>query len=205
MVIDFEQLSGIDGYRWLTRLVIPRPIGWVSTISADGKTNIAPFSWFQTVGSRPPMLMVAVGKRKNASGALVAKDTARNAEATRECVIHLPERAQIEACVKTSADLPPEQSEFDFAGLTAVPASKVGPPRVEGCRVAFECAVEELIEREGWRTSLIIARILCAHVDPSLIADDGGLKVDDWRPIARLGGSQYAELGERFELERPSH
>lgn len=206
MKIDVAALSGVEAYKWLVQLVVPRPIGWVSTVDEEGRPNLAPFSWFQTICSTPPILLIACGYRKTPGGELIDKDTLRNAEATGQCVIQLAERAQIGQLVATAADLPPGASEFEHAGLEPVPSELVAPPRVSGARVAFECEVEEVVRREGWKTSLLFARVVLAHVDDALIADPeagpAGFDAAAWAPIARLGGTHYAELGERFEVSR---
>jgi flavin reductase (DIM6/NTAB) family NADH-FMN oxidoreductase RutF len=203
MILNFATISGLDAYRWMVKLVVPRPIGWVSTVDLQGRPNLAPFSWFQSVCTSPPTLMLAAGYRKNTDGELVPKDTVSNAEQSGECVIQLAQRDQIEALVKTSASLPYGQSEFDHAGLEAVPCQLVKAPRVKGAAVAFECKVEEILIREHWKTRLIFARVLCIHIDDSLMGDDGEFIQEKWKPISRLGGNSYAEIGERFDLKRP--
>jgi len=202
MQVDFSTLGGLAAYQWLTRLIVPRPIGWISTVDLQGRPNLAPFSWFQSVASSPPLLLIAAGYRRNAEGETVSKDTVQNAVATGELVIQLVEQDQAEAMVKTSAELPKGQSEFDFAGLECSQSEMVSPPRVVGARVAFECRVEEVIAREHWKTELLLARVLCAQVDDSLLGADGFPDAELWRPIARLGGDNYAAIGELFRLER---
>jgi flavin reductase (DIM6/NTAB) family NADH-FMN oxidoreductase RutF len=203
MILDFAELSALDSYLWMVKLVVPRPIGWVSTVDEQGRSNLAPFSWFQSVCTGPPMLMIAAGYKKNENGKLVSKDTVNNAEKTGELVIQLAQRDQIEALVQSSASLPPGVSEFDHAGLEEVPGTHVGVPRVKGAAVAFECKMEEIFIREKWKTQLIFARVLCVHIDDQLVNSEGDFNLDKWQPIARLGGNTYAEIGERFELKRP--
>lgn len=203
MILDFSSLNPRDTYLWMVKLVVPRPIGWVSTIDAQGRPNLAPFSWFQSVCTGPPILMIAAGSKRGADGQLGPKDTVVNARETGELVIQLAQRDQIEALVKTSADLPRGESEFDHAGLEAIPGTQVKAPRVKGAAVAFECVTEEIFIRDHWKTQLIFAKVLCAHIDESLLDDSGDFVQEAWKPIARLGGNSYAELGERFDLTRP--
>ncbi|MDF1665728.1 MAG: flavin reductase, partial [Planctomycetota bacterium] len=106
MILDFSSLNPMDTYLWMVKLVVPRPIGWVSTIDARGRPNLAPFSWFQSVCTGPPILMIAAGSKRGADGQIGPKDTVVNARETGELVIQLAQRDQIEALVKTAADLP---------------------------------------------------------------------------------------------------
>lgn len=202
MFLDFQSISGLDAYRWLTALVTPRPIAWVSTVDLEGRANLAPFSWFQSVCSSPPILMIACGLKKGRDGQLEPKDTLRNAKNTGELVIQLARRDQAEALNASSAELPHGESEFEFAGLRAEPSRMVRAPRIAGASVAFECKVEEIQSREGWKTSLIFARVLGVHV-----ADEhfrgSRFDAESWNPIARLGGDSYCEQGSRFEIARP--
>ncbi|MDF1666263.1 MAG: flavin reductase family protein, partial [Planctomycetota bacterium] len=131
------------------------------------------------------------------------KDTVVNARETGELVIQLAQRDQIEALVKTAADLPHGVSEFEHAGLEAIPGSQVKVPRVKGAAVAFECETEEIFIRDHWKTQLIFAKVRCAHIDESLLNESGEFVQEAWKPIARLGGNSYAELGERFDITRP--
>lgn len=200
MIIDLEPLPTRERYAWMTATVLPRPIAFVSTASPEGVVNLAPFSYFNGVSSTPPVLSVAIGPKRGG----VPKDTIRNIEATGELVINVVPRAIAELMVKTSGDYDPEVSEFDVSGLTRVPSQLVRPPRVGECPIAFECRCLQVVKvgPPGMATSLVLAEVVLLHVSSDVLTDGrvDPRKVD---PVARLGGSLYATLGEVWSIERP--
>lgn len=200
MEIDLSSLSTRERYAWMTETVLPRPIAFVSTVSAEGVENLAPFSYFNGVASTPPVLSVSIGPKRG--GAM--KDTIRNVEATGELVINVVPRRIVEAMVRTSGEYPPEVSEFDVAGLTRVASRLVRPPRVGECPVAFECRCLDVVKvgKPDFATSLILAEVLLVHVDETVLTEGrvDPRKVD---PVARLGGQLYATLGEVWPIARP--
>ncbi|MBI2212904.1 MAG: flavin reductase family protein [Acidobacteria bacterium] len=200
MEIDLNQFSTRERYAWMTATVLPRPIAFVSTESEDGVVNLAPFSYFNGVSSTPPVLSVAVGPKRG--GAM--KDTTRNVEANGELVINVVPRRIAEAMVKSSAEYAPDVSEFDVTGLTRLPSTIVRPPRVGECPVAFECRALQVVKvgKPELATSIILAEVVLLHVDDAVLTDG---KVDPRKvdPVARLGGSLYATLGEVWEIGRP--
>src|SRR5271154_949699 len=126
MILDFAGLSPRNAYQWMTSTILPRPIAWVSTISPDGRTNLAPFSFFQGVTANPPTLMfVPVNNREGAK-----KDTVRNIELVPEFVVNLVPRALASAMNDTAALLPYGESEFSRFGVAPAPSTRVRPPRV---------------------------------------------------------------------------
>ncbi len=201
MQLDFSGLSGADAYRWLSSTVTPRPIAWVSTLSADGVANLAPFSFFQVICEDPPTLLVNIARQ--ADGTL--KDTARNVRETGELVIHLVSHALAGPMNMTSATLAPGQSEFDHAGLESVPSTRVQPRRLARAAVAFECKVAEIkpYPAENPRWSLIFARVLVAHIDDAVLADERHIDIGKLDTVGRLGGSDYATTRDRFAMKRP--
>jgi len=202
MQLDFAALGAAEAYRWLAATVTPRPIAWVSTLSAEGASNLAPFSFFQVICDQPPTLMVNVGLRPDGS----LKDTVRNAQATGELVIHLVDRAHAEAMNATAASLPHGVSEFERCGIEAQPSLRVAPPRVRGAAVAFECELAQVLPypAERPRQFLLFARVLLAHIDDAVLAD--GRHVDTARLdlVGRLGGNHYATTRDRFSMVRPA-
>lgn len=200
MKVDLTQLPTRERYAWMTATVLPRPIAFVSTVSAEGVVNLAPFSYFNGVSSTPPVISVAIGpKRRGAQ-----KDTIRNIEANGELVVNIVPRRIAEAMVTTSGDYSPEISEFDVSGLTRVESLLVRPPRVSECPIAFECRCLQVVKvgAPDMSTSLVLAEVVLLHVDDAVMVDG---KVDPRKvdPVARLGGSLYATLGEVWEIERP--
>lgn len=201
MQLDFTQLSKAEAYRWLASTVTPRPIAWVSTLSADGQSNLAPFSFFQVISDSPPTLLVNTSVREDGS----VKDTLRNVRETGELVIHLVSAAQAEAMNATAAWLPHGVSEIDHAGIATVPSERVAPPRVAGAPVAFECRLAEIMPypAENPSSLLIFARVLLAHVDDSVMQDERHVDPAKLDLVGRLGGTQYSRTRDTFSMVRP--
>ena len=196
--IDPGDLSPREVYALMTQVIVPRPIAWVSTISAEGVGNLAPFSFFNGVSARPPIVSVAIGRTRDGD-----KDTARNLRANGEFVVNVVDRACAEAMVKTSGSYPPDVDELKHAGLTALPSDKIAPARVAEAPVHLECVAVELLDRPGGAEVLVaLGRVLRFHVARRLFAD-GEVDPRALDPVARLGGPHYAALGELFDLPRP--
>ncbi|QLC72261.1 flavin reductase family protein [Pseudomonas sp. LPB0260] len=202
MLIDFADLTPLEAYRWLASTVTPRPIAWVSSLSAEGVSNLAPFSFFQVISDQPPTLMVNVGSRDDGS----LKDTLRNVQATGELVIQLVSFAQAEAMNASAAMLAHGVSEFEHCGIASEPSLKVRPPRVAGAVVTFECALAEAMPypRERPNCHLVFARVLLAHVDDAVLNSQGRVDAGKLDLVGRLGGASYTRTRELFELQRPS-
>jgi flavin reductase (DIM6/NTAB) family NADH-FMN oxidoreductase RutF len=179
--------------------IAPRPIGWVSTLSADGAVNLAPYSFFNAVSGAPPMI---------AFSSEGMKDSATFAAQTREFVWNMPTWELREAMNATSAALERSVNEFDHAGLEMAPSRMVEPPRVAASPVALECKVTEtltLTDIDGNRTDrhLVIGQVVGVHVDERFVKD-GILDVTAIRPIARCGyTADYTVLDRLFQMERP--
>ena len=184
-------------YRTMTGAVVPRPIGWISTTSADGVDNLAPYSFFNVVTVQPPILMFAPAN----SGPDAMKDSARNAIDTGEFVVNVVTEPLVEAMNETSATLPPEESEFEHAGLERTAAEKVTPPRVAAAEIAFECEVHDTLDIGV--STVVLGEIVLAHVDDALTTDEGKLDVAEVDAVGRLAGSWYATTADRFRIERP--
>ena len=201
MRLDFASLSARDAYSWMISTILPRPIAWVSTVSADGRTNLAPFSFFQGVCANPPTLMfVPVNTRDGTK-----KDTVRNIEAVPEFVVNLVPFALAEQMNASSAMLPYGESEFERFGIAATPSERVRPPRVTAAPVAFECALDRFVHLgEGpLAANVVFGRILVAHVSDATLGEDGRPDPGKLDLIARLGGDGYLRTTDRFALERP--
>lgn len=194
MLIDPAGLDAKALYRLMISIVVPRPIAWTTTIGPDGVLNAAPFSYFQALSSKPPMVMISVGQRKNGA----PKDTRRNIEATREFVVNLVSEGSGVRMVRTSVDYPPEVSEFAEAGLTPVRSEKVRPPRIGESAVSLECRLDRVLD--VGTSGICIGEVVLVHVRDDVLAADG--TVDPWklRPLARLGGASYAPLREVAEI-----
>lgn len=199
--IDPNTQSERDNYKLLVGSIIPRPIAFVTTLSASGVLNAAPFSYFNIVASNPPMVSISVGRKQGAY-----KDTSRNAIETGEFVVHISDETYIGAINQTAANLPPEESEVVLAGLTPIPSEKLAVPGIAEARFRMECVLERSIPLGGTAdlpaVDLLIGRIVCFHIDESLY-DNGRIDPVGLRPVSRLAGNWYAGIGEPFTLERP--
>ncbi len=196
--IDPASLDPRDAYRLFASVVAPRPIAWVSTIGTDGTRNVAPFSFFNAVGGNPPTVMFSVGSRSGQP-----KDTLRNARETGEFVVHVVDEVIAERMNRTSGEWPYDVDEFEQAGLTAVPSSVVVPPRIAEAAVAMEGKVTQIVPVEGTAYTMIVGRVLRYHVRADLLRESGLVDALRLRPIARLGGDEYATIGDVFEMLRP--
>ncbi|MSU70373.1 MAG: flavin reductase family protein [Opitutaceae bacterium] len=201
MLLDFSQLPPTVTYGWMISTILPRPIAWVSTVSADGRTNLAPFSFFQGISSNPPTLMfVPVNKRDGAK-----KDTLRNIEQVPEFVVNLVSFPLAEQMNATAALLPYGESEFEEYQIASARSERVRPPRVAAAPVAFECTLHSVVPiGEGPLAAYVVfGRILVAHVNDAVLGDDGRPDPAKLDLIGRLGGESYTRTTERFVLTRP--
>lgn len=185
--------------------VIPRPIGWISTLSTDGIANLAPFSQFQNLSYQPPYVMFSANKGTDAR----QKDSVVNAEASGEFVWNMATYELRDAVNKSAQDVPPEVDEFELAGLEKAPSKLVKAPRVAQSPVHFECAYHMTIGLPGpgnvKGTDMVIGRVLGIHVDDDALTADGRIDVLRLRPIARLGYYDYTSIESIFQMIIPGH
>lgn len=201
MLLDFSALPPREAYQWMTSTILPRPIAWVSTISADGRTNLAPFSFFQGVCANPPTLMFTpVNNRQGGK-----KDTVRNLEAVPEFVVNLVSHSLSEEMNATSATLPYGESEFEKFGVATKASEQVKPPRVAAAPVAFECRLDRFVHiGEGpLAANVVFGRILLVHVRDDVLGADGKPDSQKLDLVGRLGGEDFTRTREVFSLERP--
>ncbi len=199
--LDPVSLSNAERYKLLIGSVVPRPIAWVSTISPEGVANLAPFSFFTAICSSPMMLCFCPAIRSSDGK---RKDTLNNIEATRECVINIVTEELGEVMNKTAAELPPDVSEFEAAGVTPVASVKVKPPRVKESPIQFEAKLHQVVtigETAG-SGSLVIVEVVQLHYAPE-VYDNGKVLIRNLKPIARLAGTSYARVNDIFDMERP--
>lgn len=201
MELDPESLGARDMYEWMITTILPRPIAWVSTVFADGVTNLAPFSFFQGVCARPPTLLFCPANDRHGR----PKDTLRNVENTGEFVVNLVPFALVEAMNATAATLPYGESEFERFGVAAMPSLKIRPPRVAAAPVAFECRLDRIIHVGDGPIAghVVLGRIVHFHVADGVLADDGKPDPGKLDLVGRAGRNDYVRLGELFRLERP--
>ncbi|MEZ6124011.1 MAG: flavin reductase family protein [Planctomycetaceae bacterium] len=201
MEIDAGEIRPSLLYQHLIHCIVPRPIAWVSTVSESGITNVAPFSFFSGVGSRPPSLLFCPAN--NADGG--PKDTLRNIESTGEFVVNIVPEFLAEPMNRSAAVLPPDESEFDVCGLTSLSGTRVRAPRVAESPVQFECEVLQILKiGDGpGGANIVIGRILYVHVSDAVLGADGVADPDLLNAIGRMGGKDYCRTGDRFSLPRP--
>lgn len=188
-----SELEGREPYFLITSLVVPRPIAWVSTLSKEGVPNVAPHSYFNVISSNPWIVhFTSTGE----------KDTLRNARATGEFVVNLFGRDLVEKMNFTSADFPPEEDEFEWAGLRTEASQRVAVPRVAGTPAALECRVDDILSKGNGH--MVFGDVLIAHVDEGLFRD-GRVDPEILRPVGRLSGSLYADASQGlFKIKRPT-
>ena len=202
MLLDFCSLKPREAYGWMISTILPRPIAWVSTLSREGKTNLAPFSLFQGITANLPTLMfVPVNTREGTK-----KDTVRNLEEVPEFVVNLVSFALGEKMNASSASLPHGESEFETFGIPAAASQRVRPPRVAEAPVAFECTLERivLIGEDPLAANVVFGRIHVAHVSDAVLGADGRPDPAKLDLIGRMGGETFTRTRERFDLERPA-
>jgi len=175
-------------YAWLTSLVVPRPIAWVSSTSASGVDNLAPHSFFTVSSQDPPVVQfTSVGR----------KDTLRNVEETGEFVVGVATEALAELVNATATDYPRSLGEFDALGIEREPSRRVRPPRVAASPAALECVVEgfHAFGTDDRACTVVFGRVVHLAIDES-VTRDGRARVELLRPVARLGGAEWAAIGE---------
>ncbi len=182
--------------------VLPRPIGWISTISADGVVNLAPYSFFNALASEPPMVMFS----SNGKQPFGPKDSLTNAEATGEFVCSMATWELRDFIKLSSAAEPPEVNEFEQAGLETEPSELVKPPRVKAAPTHLECVYHTTVELpcdiEGGRNAVCIGRVVGVHIRDDFLTD-GKIDIARIRPLARLGYRDYTVVDEVSSLTRP--
>lgn len=201
MILDPAVASQKDIYKVLTGAVIPRPIGWISTVDERGIPNLAPFSFFNAVGEDPPHVMFSTVRPNDSN-----KDTLNNVLATGQFVVNMATEELVEAVNKTSATLLSEINEFEYAGLTPIPSLLVNAPRVKESPIHFECELVHHYSLQGHKhggATVIIGKIVMFHMDENVMLDDYKINQEMYRPVARLAGSNYAKIGEIFSIKRP--
>jgi len=198
MQINPEQADPSLVYSMMIRAITPRPIAWVSTISANGISNLAPFSYFNGLCSRPAALMFSPVNRADGS----KKDTVRNIEDNGQFVVNVVPFVVAERMFKTAGDFEYEESEFEIAGLTPQPSEQIEPPRVAESPIQFECELMQIVPvGEGpLAANVIIGKILLMNIDDAVLDEMG--KIDPQRvdTIGRMGGRTYCRTSDRFTL-----
>ncbi|HUT49508.1 MAG TPA: flavin reductase family protein [Alphaproteobacteria bacterium] len=188
-------------------IVAPRPIGWISSLAADGTVNLAPYSFFNAVSYSPPQVIFSggpgAGKKKDAAP---RKDSVANVEATGEFVANIATWELREAMNRSSIESPPDHDEFEYAGLTKAPSELVKPPRVKESPIHLECKYLQSVrlkELPDYHPNImVVAEVIGIHIDEAVLTD-GLIDPRKLKAIARLGYMDYALVDDFFTMRRP--
>jgi flavin reductase (DIM6/NTAB) family NADH-FMN oxidoreductase RutF len=204
MEIDPTTLPHQSIYKILTGSVLPRPIGWISSIDLGGRPNLAPFSFFNVVCSNPPTVLFCPLIRGTDEN---PKDTLNNVRATNEFVVNIVTEELLNAMNTTSIEAPPDLNEFEFAGLTLMPSVTVKPPRVKESPIHFECKVKQIIDINDapGGGSIVIGTITHIHAEERVMLGVDKINLSILKPVGRLMGSGYCRVTDIIELERPKN
>jgi flavin reductase (DIM6/NTAB) family NADH-FMN oxidoreductase RutF len=195
MRIDPAYLDAETAYRLITGVVVPRPIAWVTSLSATGVLNLAPFSAFTFVSPKPPMLAISVGRKGG-----IYKDTAQNILNNEEYVVHIADSSLMTAVHESSTEHPPDVSEVEELRLSTLPGERIKVPRLVAAPVAMECRFRQCLEFGETRSRLIVGEVLVFHIRDGLL-NHGKIETEALDPIARIAGPRYAKLGEIVTLK----
>ncbi len=201
MTIFPDRRTSQEVQRILIGAVVPRPIALVSSVSAGGVRNLAPFSFFNAVCTDPPVVCFAAARP---AAGKPKKDTLANIEATGEFVVNVVSEEFAEQMNLTAGDYPAGVDEFALSGLTAIDSELVKPPRVGESHVSFECRLTHniVVSDKPQGSNLILGEVVCMHVDEAVL-EDGRIDPDRLRAIGRMGGISYVRTKDRFEIVRP--
>jgi flavin reductase (DIM6/NTAB) family NADH-FMN oxidoreductase RutF len=200
MNFSSNTISPAMAYKLLVSTILPRPIAFVTSLNLDGRINAAPFSFFNAMGSKPPVVVLGFEPKPDGS----QKDTPNNILATSEFVVNIvnePLAQQMNIC---AASLPADESEIDLAGLQTLPSIEVAPPRLAASPASFECRLVQDIELSGGGR-IILGEVLHFHLSDDVVStiDPLRIDIDKLAPISRLSGPLYGRISDQFEIQRP--
>jgi flavin reductase (DIM6/NTAB) family NADH-FMN oxidoreductase RutF len=202
MEADPSSLPWNSIYKIMIGSIVPRPIGWISSIDEAGHSNLAPFSFFNAVCAKPPTVLFCPMIRGTD---WMPKDTLQNVRQTGEFVVNIVTQVLAEAMNITSTEFPRDVDEFKAAGLMPAQSAVVRPPRVAESPIHYECLLDQIIEigSEPGGGSIVIGRVVHVHVDDVVLAGMDKIDLARLQPIGRLAGNQYCRVTDLFELVRP--
>ena len=190
-------------YKLMIGSIVPRAIGWVSTVDAAGEPNLAPFSFFTAAGANPPHVLFCPMIRATDGQ---PKDTLHNVRASGEFVVNIVTETLAAQMNITSTEFPAEVNEFAAAGLTPIPSVVVRPPRVAESPIHYECRLTQIIDlgQEAGAASVVIGQVVHLHVDDALLIGGDKIDIAQLQPIGRLAGNSYSRVAPAmFDLVRP--
>ncbi len=201
MILDPNEIPFQETHKLMIGSIIPRPIAFVSTRSKDGKNNVAPFSYFNGVCSKPPTIMFAPARR-GWDGE--EKDTLINIRDTEEFVVNIVSESFAVKMVMCATDFDSDVDEFEISGLTPTNSQKIKPPRVGEAKISFECKLNQIVEiGDGTAGSgfVVIGTIVLFHIDDG-IYDNGRILTDKLEPLGRLAGNWYTRSTDTLKIDR---
>jgi len=202
MNIDFSTLSGKEIYGAMIQTIVPRPVAWVLSDNGDKTLNLAPFSYFNGVSSKPPTLSLSIGHKRAGE----KKDTWRNIDERSRFVVHIAGVDHAQLVSATSEALEFRDSEVTKQSIELIDEDGFALPRIKDAQIAFDCEKYQIIEIGDAPQGLVIGKINRVYVDDAITQrTEGGFKVDalTLNPLSRLGGDDYAQLGEILTIPRP--
>lgn len=203
----YETASNDHGLRYnpIKACVVPRPIGWITTIDDAGLVNLAPFSFFNVLSYDPPFVLFSAGVHEGDGG---RKDTVANVAATGEFVYNMATWSQKDQMNETARIVERGVDEMAAAGLEPLPSRLVRPPRVNGSPVHFECRLHQIVKLPGRKPSsehhVVFGQVVAVHIDDAALTADGRIDIPKIRPIARLGYKDYVCVEAMFQMEKRS-
>lgn len=184
-------------YQLFSGSLVPRPIAWITTLNEDGTINLAPYSFFGGVNTRPPMVMVSIGRHE---GQL--KHTGQNISRTNECVIHIPSEQHMDAVNKSAYKFEPNLSEVEVLDLPTVPSDVVATPSLEGALVRIECKLNKVVDLPT--NDMFILDVVNLVIDDSILKD-GIVDIKALNPVSRIGGNFYTLVGDVIQKPHPDN
>ncbi len=181
-------------------IVSPRPIGWISTVDAEGRANLAPYSFFNAVTDNPPMVMFASTGTKPDQN--YAKDSVANIRATGEFVVNIVSTDLKDVMNRSSGALAAGADEFDHAGILKADCNIVKAPRVAASPATLECKLFKIIDLPGVNNVMVLGEVVGVHLDDAVVVN-GIFDVTRYSPLARLGYKDYTSVTDIFALDRP--
>lgn len=203
MEISASQLPWKSLYKILTGSVVPRPIGWISTVNMEGQPNLAPFSFFNVVCANPPTVLFCPMIRGTD---VHSKDTLNNVKTTNEFVVNIVTEALAEAMNETAVEIDANVNEFTLAGLETMPSLSVHPPRVAASPIHFECRLNQIVEisTQPGGGSVVIGTIQHIHINEHVLIGEDKIDPIALQAIGKLAGPSYSRTTDMFNMERPT-
>ena len=200
MQVDVSIIPVVEAYQWMVSLVTPRPIAWVTTLSPTGVVNLAPFSFFNTFGANPPIVVFSPTLRRDGT----KKDTLLNLERLGEFVIHAATEQHAEQINLSSKTLSPDESEVELVGMKTIASALVKPPRLVDVPFALECKVRDILcmGTGPIAANLVIGEVLMMHIDEAILDAAGSVDPTKIKSVARMGGEYWCKTQQLFNLKR---